>query len=278
MVGDYGDGMPMYLDRHVTPGATAQDIADAHMRDVEIQSKHGVHYHTYWFDAENETVFCLAEGPSQEAVEAVHSEAHGLTASSIMVLDSATSLNQILGSMPSFPTGVAYEAPAMRAILFTDICGSVAQVHKLGDVGHMELLKEHDDIVRSELSNHEGREVKHTGDGIMASFASITACVAFAIMVQKRLDDRNATAPNALDVSIGIGAGEPITDGNHDLFGAAVQMAARLCAAAGPNEITVSTAVRELCAGKQIGFEDRGELDLKGFPEPVRAYSVQWRD
>lgn len=267
----------MYLDRHDAPGATSQDVADAHTRDVEVQSRHGVHYHTYWFDPQNETVFCLAEGPNRESVEAVHAEAHGLMATSVLELDSTTSLNQILGSMPSFPTGTAYEAPAMRAILFTDMCGSVAQVHDLGDVAHMQLLKEHDNIVRGELPGHEGREVKHTGDGIMASFASITSCVNFAIAVQRRLDARNGDAPIRLGVSIGIGAGEPITDGNDDLFGAAVQMAARLCAAAGPNEIMVSSAVWELCAGKKFGFEDRGELLLKGIPEPVHAFAVIWR-
>lgn len=267
----------MYLDRHVVSGATAQDVANAHTLDVEVQSKHGVQYHTYWFDPQNETVFCLAEGPNQESVEAVHVEAHGLAATSIMELDSTTPLNQILGTMPCFPLGTAYVSPALRAILFTDVCGSVAQVYDLGDVGHVELLKEHDYIVRSELLGYEGREVKHTGDGIMASFASITSCISFAIAVQRRLYARNEDAQIPLDISIGIGAGEPISDGNDDLFGAAVQMAARLCAAAGPNEITVSSAVRELCAGKQLKFEDRGELVLKGIPEPVHAFSVLWR-
>lgn len=270
--------MPIYLDRHDAPGATAQDVADAHTRDIDVQSKHGVQYHTYWFDPNNGTVFCLAEGPTREAVEKVHEEAHGLMATSVMELDSTAPLNQILGAMPSFPTGTAYAAPAMRAIVFTDICGSVSQVHDLGDTVHLQLLKEHDDIVRNELATHEGREVKHTGDGIMASFASITSCIAFAVAVQKRFHARNADATHQLCVSIGVGAGEPISDDNDDLFGAAVQMAARLCAAAGPNDITVSTAVRELCAGKQIRFADCGDLELKGIPEPVRAFTVLWQD
>ena len=89
---------------------------------------------------------------------------------------------------------------------------------------------------------------------------------------------RNATSPIQLEISVGVGAGEPISDESNDLFGAAVQMAARLCAAAGPNEIAVSSAVRELCAGKQLRFVERGELALKGIPEPVHAYSVLWRE
>jgi class 3 adenylate cyclase len=79
-------------------------------------------------------------------------------------------------------------------------------------------------------------------------------------------------------VSIGISAGEPVTDDHDDLFGAAVQLAARLCAAAEPGDITVSVGVRELCIGKSFRFDDRGHLNLKGLPEPTQAYGVCWRE
>jgi class 3 adenylate cyclase len=268
--------MPIYLDRHDAPGTTAEDVAKAHVRDLEMEGRHDVHYHTYWFDPNDGTIFCLAEGPNREAVESVHREAHGLMATSVIELDSLTSLNQFLGSMPSFPPGKAYESPAMRAIVFTDICGSVAQTHELGDHAHVELLHQHDTIVREHLSLHDGREVKHTGDGIMASFTSISSCVAFASAVQQSLRARNQAAETPLLVSIGISAGEPIAGDNNDLFGAAVQLAARLCAAAEPGEIAVTTAVRELCVGKQFRFGDRGELALKGIPDPVRVFTVSW--
>ena len=72
--------MPLYLDRHDVPGVTAEDLAIAHAADVGVQQNHDVRYLTYWFDPAVETVFCLAEGPSRDAVEAVHREAHGLLA------------------------------------------------------------------------------------------------------------------------------------------------------------------------------------------------------
>src|SRR5438105_11731458 len=155
--------MPMYIDRHDAPGVSPQELADAHVLDVAAQDKHGVRYHTYWFDPENGSVFCLAEGPSRHAVEAVHIEAHGLSASTVLELDATAPLNAFFESLPVHPVGTAYTAPAMRAILFTDVCGSVAQTHALGDDGHMRLLREHNEIVRSELIAHDGREVKHTG-------------------------------------------------------------------------------------------------------------------
>jgi class 3 adenylate cyclase len=268
----------MFLDRHDAPGVSPEDLAEAHRRDVAVQHEHGVRYHTYWFDPANGSVFCLAEGPSREAVEAVHRDAHGLLASTILELDPSAPLNAFLGAIPQHPVGTAYTAPAMRAIVFTDICGSVAQTHQLGDDGHMALLREHDAIVRHHLGVHAGREVKHTGDGVMAAFTSVAAALAFGVAVQRALQARNQAEAVPLLVSIGISAGEPITDDHDDLFGAAVQLAARLCAAAAASEVTVSVAVKELCVGKSFRFEDRGQVNLKGLPDPTQIYTVLWNE
>jgi class 3 adenylate cyclase len=268
----------MFMDRHQSIDLSPEELAAAHMLDLEAQDKYGVRYHTYWFDPERQSLFCLAEGATKDAIEAVHRDAHGVTADAIVEVDPNIPLNAMFGSLPAHPPGEAYTAPAMRAIVFTDVCGSVAQTHELGDEGHLALLHDHNELVRSELARHDGREVKHTGDGIMASFASVSAAVAFAIGVQTALHKRNEHAPTALHVSIGISAGEPITDDNDDLFGAAVQLAARLCDAAQAGDIAVSIAVHELCMGKQFRFEDRGAIPLKGLPEQIQAYSVIWRD
>ncbi len=274
----YASFVPMYIDRHDAPGLSPEEVAAEHLLDLAVQERYGVRYHTYWFDPTNGSVFCLAEGPSQNAVEAVHQHAHGRTAPTIIEIDGNAPLNAFFGALPTHAPGTPYAAPAMRAIVFTDICGSVAETQELGDDGHMRLLGEHNEIVRAELDPHDGREVKHTGDGIMAAFTSVTAAVAFGIAVQRALVRRNEHATTALHVSIGISAGEPVTDENDDLFGAAVQLAARLCAAASPGDVTVSIAVRELCIGKPFRFEDRGRVTLKGLPEPAQIYSVLWRE
>lgn len=266
----------MYLDRHDVVGITAQQLADAHTQDLEAQEKHGVHYHTYWFDEERGSVFCLAEGPSKEALQAVHGEAHGQLASWILELDQNVPLNTYLGSLPSHPAGEPYTESAMRVIVFTDMCGSVAQTQALGDDGHVRLLEVHDDIVRGQLSEHKGREIKHTGDGIMAAFNSAVSAVAFATSVQQRVFERNEAADYEFRLRIGMTAGEPVTNGSNDLFGTAVQVAARLCAAAEPGDILVSHVFYEMCAGKSVPFEDRGAVTLKGLREPMQAFTVRW--
>jgi adenylate cyclase len=140
----------------------------------------------------------------------------------------------------------------------------------------MALLHEHDGIVRDALATNDGREVKHTGDGIMASFTSVSSAVEAAIGMQQRLAAREARPDAELDVRIGISAGEPVSE-HGDLFGAAVQLAARLCACSKPRGITVSVAVRELCIGKRFHFEPRGPMALKGFSEPTHLYDVHWQ-
>src|ERR1700734_411575 len=138
----------------------------------------------------------------------------------------------------------------------------------------MLLIREHDDIVRSPLKDQHGREVKHTGDGIMASFSSGSAAFASAIEIQCSLRNRNEDAERPIRLRVGISVGEPVTE-RGDLFGAAVQLSARLCGVASPGGIAVSTAVRDLCVGKLFDFDPMGALDLKGFADPVPVFAVR---
>jgi class 3 adenylate cyclase len=266
--------MPLFMDRHEVPGASAEDLATAHLQDLAEQQAHGVRYLTYWFEADTGSVFCLAEGPNMQAVEDVHRESHGLLASSIIEVEPGP-LQAFLGTIPTHPPGEAYEDSAVRAVLFTDMCGSTALTQALGDNVSTALLHEHDDAVRTALAAREGREVKHTGDGIMASFSSVSEAVQAAIDIQKAIAARNQDADTVIELRIGISAGEPVAE-RGDLFGAAVQLAARLCAHCTPGGITTSVAVRELCIGKLLTFNDGGAVELKGFAEPTRVYDVVW--
>ena len=79
--------MPLYMDVHRNVGGSAEDVADAHKKDLKTQEKHGVKYLNYWVDTDEDAVFCLFEGPSKEAGETVHREAHGLTADEIFEVE-----------------------------------------------------------------------------------------------------------------------------------------------------------------------------------------------
>jgi class 3 adenylate cyclase len=277
--------MPLYMDIHnLGEGTTPEDVAKAHAKDMETQRKYGVEYTKYWVNEKAGKVFCLAHAPSAEAAEQVHREAHGLLPDKIIEIQPELA-EGFLGGVETnaagaviFPGGGAdARDPGIRTVLFTDIVDSTTLTHSLGDEAALGLFGVHDTIVRDALSALGGREVKHTGDGIMASFVSAAGAVRCAIQIQRELAKHEEANPDRpLKIRVGAAAGEPVEQ-NNDLFGSTVQLAARLCDHARPEQILVSNAIAELCLGKGLLFEDLGEVVLKGFGYPVRAHAAAWR-
>ena len=175
------------------------------------------------------------------------------------------------------PPGESLERGAFRTVLFTDVEGSTALTQRLGDARARELLREHERMVREALKSHGGAEVKTMGDGFMASFGSATRALECAIAMQRAFAERNESAEEPIRVRVGLNAGEPIAE-DEDLFGTAVNMAARIAAKAEGAEILAANVVRELTAGKDFLYADRGETELRGFEDPVRLYEVSWRE
>ena len=276
--------MPLYMDIHeIDGGVPAEDVAKAHAEDVKVQDKYGVHYHKYWVNEKAGKIFCLCHAPNAEAATQVHREAHGMVADKIIEIQPELE-EGFLGGIEVNQAGAAVVPGAtserdsgIRTVLFTDIVESTTFTQTLGDEAAMALLGVHDTIVRDALSALGGREVKHTGDGIMASFVSAAGAVRCAIQIQRELDKHAQANPERpLKVRVGAAAGEPVEQHN-DLFGSTVQLAARLCAHAQPEQILVTNAIAELCVGKGLRFEELGEVVLKGFGSPVRAHVAAWR-
>ncbi|HXV82840.1 MAG TPA: adenylate/guanylate cyclase domain-containing protein [Candidatus Binatia bacterium] len=160
-------------------------------------------------------------------------------------------------------------------VMFTDIEGSTLLTQRRGDETAQRLLREHNETVRGALDSYHGKEIKHTGDGIMASFFSASRAIGCALQIQKMFAARNAANPeDAVKIRIGLNAGEPIAE-DEDLFGTSVQLARRLCDRAQPGRVLVSEVVRQLVAGKGFEFEHHGAESLKGFDEPVLLYEVR---
>ncbi len=165
-----------------------------------------------------------------------------------------------------------------HTILFTDMESSTALTQRLGDAGAQEVRRAHNDIVRSALQSNGGSEIKHTGDGIMASFSSASSALDSAIAIQRGVAAHVAEHPDSpLGVYIGLNAGEPIAE-DDDLFGTSVDLAARICGRAEPGQILASDVVRQLAAGKDFLFSDLGETELRGFEDPVKLWEVRWRE
>jgi class 3 adenylate cyclase len=273
------------MDIHEIPGGvSAEDVAKAHAEDVKLQDKYDVYYHRYWVNEKAGKIFCLCHAPDAEAAIQVHREAHGMRAEKIIEIEPELA-EGFLGGIETNAAGAALlpggEAdardPGIRTVLFTDVANSTTLTQALGDEAALAVLGVHDTIVRDALSASGGREVKHTGDGIMASFVSAAGAVRCAIQIQRELDKHAQANPDRpLKVRVGAAVGEPVEQHN-DLFGSTVQLAARLCTHAQPEQILVSNAIAELCLGKGLLFEDLGDVTLKGFGSPVRAHAAAWK-
>jgi class 3 adenylate cyclase len=268
--------MPLFMDRHDLPGVSAADIAQAHSRDLELEGKYDVKFLAYWFDAESGAVFCLARAPAAEAMAAVHRESHGLVPNEIIRV-SEDAVLRFLGKVHD-PADDSQVTSAFRTILFTDLEGSTALAERLEAAEFVSLLTEHDVIIRRALVAFRGREIKHTGDGVMASFDDAANALDAALAIQAgfraRNDERRA---QTLCVRIGLAAGEPV-DHNDDLFGATVNLASRLCSAADPGTVLVSDVVRELGSESGFAFAEVDRRVLKGFASPISAFRVIGRE
>ncbi len=175
------------------------------------------------------------------------------------------------------PTGaVVSESVELATILLTDLVGSTRLATSVGPVRADELREEHFGLLRQAIASTGGREVKNLGDGLMVAFGSASGAVSCAAAMQQLFERRYGQAEQGLHVRIGVGAGES-TDKDGDYFGMPTVEAARLCAQAPADGILISALVKTLagrCEG--VEFESAGMFELKGFPEPVEAFSASW--
>ncbi len=260
------------MDRHDVPDATAEDVAAAHAADLAPGAKHGVTFLSYWFDPDFGTVFCFARAARSDDLVAVHQEAHGLIPGQIIPVAEDDVL-RFLGRIHE-PADHTQITSAFRTILFTDLEGSTALLAEVGEAAYMVLLTEHDLIIRRAIVAARGREVKHTGDGIMVSFDDVGRALECAVAIQEGFGARTASgATPDLRVRIGLAAGEPV-DRNDDLFGATVHLANRICTAAEARQTLVSDVVRELGSKAGFRFGDAAERVLKGFAGPTPVYEL----
>jgi class 3 adenylate cyclase len=156
----------------------------------------------------------------------------------------------------------------LSTVLFTDIVDSTSRAATLGDANWRDLLARHDDIAGHAIEQHRGRYVKHTGDGLIATFDGPARAVRCASAIG------GAVRQLGLEIRAGVHTGEIKFEGE-DVRGIAVHIGARVMALANPSEVLVSSTVKDLVAGSGLTFEDGGEHELKGIPDRWHLYRVR---
>lgn len=178
----------------------------------------------------------------------------------------------IAGAVCEFTTGRASGRVSSRmlaTLMFTDIVDSTRRAVELGDDQWKHLLARHNEVSRAAIAEHRGREVKALGDGFLGMFSTPGAAVRCARAIETGL------APLGLDVRAGIHTGEVDLVDIRDVAGVNVHIAARVGARAGPGEVLVTSAVKDLLVGEALEFRRRGPHQLKGLPGPVDLYALE---
>jgi class 3 adenylate cyclase len=189
------------------------------------------------------------------------------------------------GSGPRAAPEVQVPLSDTITIFFSDIRGFTDTTEELGDEVANQLVREQDAIVRSHIEAFGGDVVKTQGDSFMVTFKATRAAILCAIAIQRAIAQLNrAKSGPRIAIGIGINTGEPIRQEDGDYIGGTVNLAARICTAAGPGQILVAESTRYVAGrielrrsdGGVVEYVDRGLQPLKGFPEPKRLFEVTW--
>jgi class 3 adenylate cyclase/alpha-beta hydrolase superfamily lysophospholipase len=179
----------------------------------------------------------------------------------------------LMDEVEEFITGKRTVPPAefdrvLATVMFSDIVGSTERTAAAGDRPWLNLLEQHNAIVRRELERYRGREVKTMGDGFMATFDGPARAIRCARAMLEGVRSLG------LQLRIGLHAGEVELMPDDDIGGMAVNIAARIGARAGADEVLVSSTVKDLVAGSGLQFEERGIHALKGVPGEWSLHAV----
>jgi class 3 adenylate cyclase len=207
-------------------------------------------------------------------VTGIHAEAHGQIPNDV-VEEEQTDVLSFMGRIADIPPGEQLDDRAidraMRSIMFTDLVGYTAMTNRLGDDRAVKVLRDHNTVVRDALAKYGGREVKHTGDGVMASFDVADQALRAAVdirsgVVEIAVPDEDTN----LNIRIGLTSGEPLEEGG-DLFGSVVNLASRICDLAEPGEILFSDVFQRELTDDGFAIDSIGDITIRGFDQPVRV-------
>jgi class 3 adenylate cyclase/pimeloyl-ACP methyl ester carboxylesterase len=239
---------------------------EAHLRQMNVRDiLSSVHVPTLVLHRKNEAI----------PIEFAHEYAEKIPLARLVEIEgvdhfpSVGDIAPIIGEVEEFLTGQRHTPPPDRVlatVLFTDIVDSTRRAVELGDRRWRDLLEQHDQITCAEVARFQGRVVKHTGDGFLATFDGPTRALRCATTLAERMPEIG------IDVRGGLHTGECELRGD-DIGGIAVHIGARVAALAGAGEVFVSNTVKDLVNGSGITFRDRGTHALKGLPGQWQLFS-----
>lgn len=259
--------MPIYMDVHIVPGVKARNVAEAHYQDLLHQEEYGCKCMTYWIDETRESIFCLIDAPDKDAVKEMHHKAHGLIPNKIIEVSSGL-VQSFLGRIydpedaQTSEDGLkVFSDPSYRVLMVTKTIDPVLLQYKLGIEKTNELLKEHNTIIRRNITSCGGTEVEHGGSGFIISFSSAAKAIFCALAIQ---NDLPSDLADTIGFKMSINGGEPIEKSNK-LFGDTIQFAQTMCSIPKIFKLAVASTVKELISKDH--FQNNGNDFLALSPQ-----------
>lgn len=246
--------MPIFMDRHdVSDATTAENVAQLHQQDLEIQDQFGCRGLTYWFDGKRKTAFCLIEAADRDAIVRMHNHAHGQVPHRVIEVDPGI-VESFLGRIEDpDKTGntdlIIIDEPAFRIIMVLRFTRQ-----SLDDKFAIPSY-EYISIATDAFNNTEGSIVKQTEAGFLVSFKSVTNAVNAGSLIQAGFMN---SSRGEVAMKMALSAGVPVTE-RQSLFEDAKKSAERMCLVV-PGEIIVTSEVRDLYNSENIMPLQEGKL------------------
>ncbi len=221
--------MPIFMDRHIIPGVTAKDAAEAHRMDLQIEEEYHCRCMTYWVDEERGSAFCLIDAPSKEAVIALHREAHGLIPHAIVEVNSQA-VKSFLGRIedPDETDLIAhaklFNEPVVRTVLMVQHTDPLLLQLQLGKEKANNLLSKAQNLIKDLVSLGQGSAVEYPTENQIYSFRSAQKAVQTAVKLSDHIQNSDY---QDLGLRMCLNSGVPVTHGDQ-LFGDTVRLASRI--------------------------------------------------
>jgi AraC-like DNA-binding protein len=256
--------MPLYMDVHILPGVKAENVAEAHQKDLAHQEEYGCTCMTYWIDEARGSIFCLIQAPDKTAVEEMHGKAHGLIPNKVIEVNTSlveSFLGRIYDPQDATLTGDGlrvFEDPSFRILLVTRICDPFLLKCRYGEKAE-QLIAVYNSIIRKHLAANSGREAEHDGDGFIISFSSAGKALACAAAIQQEMQE---TITDDINFKMAVNSGEPV-EKSQELFGDTIQFARNMCYISGNHSIAIASSVKELASNDFFQYQYRDILTLR---------------
>ncbi len=240
--------MPIYMDRHILPGISAHEAAEAHRMDLVVQDEYGCRCMTYWVDEERGSAFCLIDAPSKEAVIKMHDRSHGLIPHQIIEVNSKAVMS-FLGRIEDpevsdlTDNSHIFKEPVFRTVLLIQFQDPLLLQLHMGKTAANKLLESFREQISDLLELHQGQRIEQESEEMLCGFISTTKAVNCSLKIHERLSGLRDYQHSQLKMSLN--AGIPVAH-SETLFGDTIHFAKRLMFVGGQEQIIASPIINNL--------------------------------